>query len=192
MGIITSVGRSDADRAYVYTSVGPSLFGGGLQTIPGISRFLYSPERGPATRFLMRVIKPSLTTMSGHLVWQPLRQRFKSFLFWASLLSVKLIFSYYFEVQPAVRIVYHMWSTHEINHSKPWIPLMERSVGWVMTGLACFVGLLLFVADGQVLYPVWASMFGYGEGYRMGLGQIRSISDLATRFLECIDGYQSK
>ncbi|KAJ7539825.1 hypothetical protein O6H91_11G110500 [Diphasiastrum complanatum] len=103
-------------------------------------------------------------------------------LFWMSLLTCKLLFSYYIEIKPLVEPTKSIMSL-PTNHSYAWhefFPQDRNNTGAVIS-LWAPVALVYFM-DTQIWYFVFMTLTGGFIGATMHLGEIRTLGMLRSRF----------
>ncbi|KAG9150701.1 hypothetical protein Leryth_008156 [Lithospermum erythrorhizon] len=194
---------------YVYSWKNPSGFGqtiknwfGNSPSSPSLFIFAIlgylSPNMLSASLFLFPIIRRYLERSDYRIVrlmmwWSQPRlyvgrgmhenafSLFKYTLFWISLLTTKLTFSYYIEIKPLVgptkEIMNVSISTYKWHE---FFPHAKNNIGVVIALWAPVV--LVYFMDTQIWYAIFSTIYGGIYGAYRRLGEIRTLGMLRSRF----------
>ncbi|XP_039158721.1 callose synthase 3 [Eucalyptus grandis] len=113
---------------------------------------------------------------------------FKYTLFWVLLMITKLAFSYYIEIKPLVGLTKAIMSVRVTNFQwHEFFPRAENNIGVVIALWAPVI--LVYFMDTQIWYAIFSTLCGGFCGVIRGLGEVRTLGMLRSRFQSLPDAF---
>ncbi|KAF8015337.1 hypothetical protein BT93_H0983 [Corymbia citriodora subsp. variegata] len=156
----------------------PNMLAALLFLFPSIRRFL-ERSHNKIVMLMMWWSQPRLYVGRG--MHESKFSLFTYSLFWVLLIITKLAFSYYIEIKPLVGPTKAITSAHVPNlRWHEFFPRAKNNIGVVIALWAPVI--LVYFMDIQIWYAIFSTLCGGIYGAGLGLGKIRTLGMLRSRF----------
>ena len=150
-----------------------------LETIPQIYPPLATKiltSQNDYVQSFLNILYPSSRLYVGKEVHESFSHTFVYVLFWVSMMTWKLAFSYGFEVYPMVKPSLQLTDDY-VNYPNQSFAKMMLLL--TMRWLPQFI---VYIVDMSIWYAVWQGVAGTAVGFSDNLGDIRSLDDIRQNF----------
>ncbi|CAH0489309.1 unnamed protein product [Peronospora farinosa] len=162
----------------------PGLLNCIMQVMPGLTNWTRHTKFVPVA-FIRDIVSPMDRLYVGDNVLDPASMSVGYQLFWVSLLSWKLYFSYKFEIYPLVVPSFLLYADH-----------MENKVSMITTMVLIFINwipfFLVFCVDITIWNSIWMAFAGTFVGFSSHIGEIRNFSRVRSAFSRAVDAFNAK
>ncbi|CAN6237754.1 unnamed protein product [Urochloa humidicola] len=156
----------------------PSMLAAILFFLPFLCRKLESSDF-KLVRLIMWWSQPRLFVGRG--MHESAFSLFMYTMFWIVLLLTKFAFSYYVEIKPLVEPTKDIMKTP--IHTFQWYEFFPREKSNIGVVIALWAPIILvYFMDTQIVYTIFSTLLGGIYGAFQGLGEIRTIGMLRSRF----------
>lgn len=162
----------------------PGLSNCVLQVTPQLNNWLRRTRFKPVAA-IRDIINPMNRLYVGDNVLDPASKSFGYQVFWVTMLSWKLLFSYKFEIYPLVVPSILLYADH-----------MESNVSLITTALLILLNwvpfFLVFCVDITIWNAIWVAVTGTFVGFSSHIGEIRNFGRVRAAFSRAADVFNAK
>ncbi|DBA01290.1 TPA: hypothetical protein N0F65_001795 [Lagenidium giganteum] len=162
----------------------PGLFNCVLQVLPDVNNWLRRTEWKPVA-IVRDYVNPMNRLYVGDNVLDPASASVGYQIFWITMISWKMFFSYKFEILPLVVPSFLLYADHIENH-----------VSIVMTAFLMFLNwfpfFLIFCIDITIWNSIWVAFTGTFVGFSSRIGEIRNFGRVRAAFSRAADAFNHK
>jgi callose synthase len=162
----------------------PGLTNCALQFLPGLTNWLRRTQWTPLA-VVRDFINPMNRLYVGDNVLDPESMSIGYQIFWMTMLSWKMYFSYKFEISPLVVPSFLLYADH-----------LENKVSIVTTAFLIFLNwipfFLVYCVDITIWNSIWMAFTGTFVGFSSRIGEIRNFGRVRAAFGRAVDAFNAK
>lgn len=162
----------------------PGILNAVLQVCPAMSTWILQ-SRSSSVIFVRRLITPLYKLYVGDSMLDTLPSSLGYILYWVSMLSWKLLFSFKFEILPIVQPTILLYKDH-----------VESGVGITITAILIaiqwFPFIIVFFVDITIWNSLWMAFAGTFEGFKSRIGEIRNFDRTRQNFFGAVEAFNRK
>ncbi|RHZ20392.1 hypothetical protein DYB37_000834 [Aphanomyces astaci] len=162
----------------------PFAFNSILQVCPGLTRWIRQTTIAPLQTF-RDLISPINRLYVGDNVLDSACDSVGYQLFWLSLLTWKMLFSYKFEIAPLVKPTLLLWADHVENQVDIVLTLALVYVQW-------FPFFMIFCIDVTIWNALWVAFTGTFVGFGLKIGEVRNFERTRQAFVAAALQFNAK
>lgn len=153
-----------------------------VQIIPSSVTRLYMNENEYVQSFL-NILFPLSRLYVGKEVHESFRRSVIYGMFWLTLITWKLIFSYWFEVSAMVQ------PTLELTDDYVNLPHQSFARMSLLLVFRWFPQFLVYLIDMSIWYAVWQAFAGTAVGFSENLGDVKDMKDIRQNFVRAPEAF---
>jgi callose synthase len=162
----------------------PGVLNAVLQVLPGVNNWLRRTQWKPVA-VVRDLLNPMNRLYVGDNVLDPASASLGYQVFWATLLSWKLFFSYKFEISPLVTPSFLLYADHVENRVSLVTTTLLIAVNWIPF-------FFVYCVDITIWNSMWVAFTGTFVGFSSRIGEIRNFGRVRAAFSRAADAFNAK
>ncbi|KAH9098016.1 hypothetical protein LEN26_016820 [Aphanomyces euteiches] len=152
----------------------PFVFNSVLQVSPGVTSWIRQTTYVPV-QVLRDIVSPINQLYVGDNVLDTASESVGYQLFWLSLLTWKMLFSYKFEIAPLVKPTMLLYADHIENNVDLVLTIILMYIQW-------FPFFMIFCIDVTIWNALWVAFSGTFVGFNLKIGEVRNFERIRQGF----------
>jgi len=167
----------------------PATLSAATQALPMLSTWVRT-RSGPLKLFT-DLVEPLNRLYVGKKVHVPCSEKISYDFFWLSLLIVKFVFSYAFQLEPLGEPTRHIWAK-DLSDSYLALFLSGKWPNVVVLFVRWAPMVLMYLLDVQIYYMLWVAFYGTMMGWSLHIGEVPNFSVLRERLITASEHFNRK